>query len=715
MLCKFRAAVRIWSVVFPLAAPCAALAQGTSSSPPAANSAVDNGQIQEITVTAQRRETSLQDTPIAVTAVTSATISEKGLLDIRDVEKLTPGLAIGGDSELGIIPIVIRGIGTTDPEGTTQDSPVAVYSDGVYISRPFGGIFSLPDADRIEVLRGPQGTLFGRNSSAGAIQVVTKQPDGVFEAASDVSYGSYGDYTVRGYVLVPTSDTTGFKFATAVTGLGGWAYNSAKDETYGGEDSRLIRGSFRYKEGDTDVIVQADHSWGESRSHFVNVVLEPNQPIDQDTTNSPSNETRNSSDVSIKLKQKMSFADLDVIGAYVQSEDLENYDADGSQLDLVSLDGIHQVGKQYSLETRLTSNTAGRLHWMGGTFLFAENDSFDGDVVVGSAVTGGAPLPISELDNNSTTRSASAFGELSYDLTDKLQITLGGRYTYDHKSFIGRNLLDADPIAVNDAQTWPAFTPRGIIQYRFTPSVMTYVSASKGFRSGTWSVTASSPIPAKPETVWNYEAGLKSDFFERRLEIDAAVFLEDYKNKQETILIAPGVTAVRNAASATIRGVELEYQARPVPRLSVSGNFSYLDATYGTYIGAPSDVPPGVSDVYSGNQLPYAPHVTALVDVAYSFALTDGSKLILDGSWQYRSRTFYSRENIDIESSNAFSDFDASLSWQRDEHLTVAGYVTNLTDERHPIQIEDFLNEGFGVPTQYNRPREAGIRLNFKF
>jgi iron complex outermembrane receptor protein len=530
-----------------------------------------------------------------------------------------------------------------------------------------------------------------------------------------VSYGTFGDYTVRGYALVPTSADTGFKLATAITGLGGWAYNSAKDETYGGEESRLIRGSFRYKEGDTDIIIQADHSWGASRSHFVNVVLEPHQPIDQDTTNSPSNESRNSSDVSITAKQKMSFADLDVIGAYVRSEDLENYDADGSQLDLVNLQAIHQVGRQYSLETRLTSNTTGRLHWMGGTFLFAEDDSFDGDVVVGSAVTGGAPLPISELDNNSKTRSASVFGEAGYDVTDALQVTVGGRYTYDHKAFIGRNLLNADPIAVDNAQSWPAFTPRAIIQYRLTPAVMAYVSASKGFRSGTWSVTASSPIPARPETVWNYEAGLKADFFERRLEVDVAGFLEDYKNKQETILIAPGVTAVRNAASATIHGVELEYRARPTPRLSISGNFSYLDATYGTYIGAPSDVPPGVSDIYSGNQLPYAPHVAALVDAAYNFPLNDGSKLIIDGSWHYRSRTFYSRENIDIESSAAFSDFDLSLSWQRDEHLTATAYVTNLSDERHPIQIEDFLNEGFGVPTQYNRPREVGLRLNFRY
>ena len=712
-MCNLSTSTRIWAVISSLTAPLLAQAQTTAALAPA--SATEAGQIQEIVVTAQRRETGLQNTPIAVTAVTAATISEQGLLDIRDVERLTPGLAIGGDSELGIIPIVIRGIGTTDPEGTTQDSPVAVYSDGVYISRPFGGIFSLPDADRIEVLRGPQGTLFGRNSSGGAIQVITKQPDGVLEGASDVSYGSFNDYAVRGYVLVPTSAETGFKFATAITGLGGWAYNSTKDETYGGEESRLARGSFRYKHDDTDIIVQADHSWSSSRSHFVNVVLEPNQPIDQDTTNSPSNERRNSTDVSIIAKQKFSFADLDMIGAYVRSEDLENYDADGSQIDLVNLDGIHQIGKQYSLETRLTSNGTEALHWMGGTFLFAEDDTFNGNVVVGSAVTGGAPLPISKLDHNSKTRSASVFGEAGYDVTDKLQVTLGGRYTYDHKSFIGRNLLDANPIAVDDSQSWPAFTPRAILQYKFTPSVMGYASASKGFRSGTWSVTASSPIPAKPETVWNYEAGLKTSLFEHRVQVDIAAFVEDYKDKQETILIAPGVTAVRNAASAKIKGVELEYRAKPTAHLLLSGNLSYLDATYGTYIGAPSDVPPGVSDIYSGNQLPYAPHVTALADVAYTFPLTDGSQLILDGSWHYRSRTFYSRENIDIESSDSFNDFDLSLSWQRDEHLTTTAYVTNLSDERHPIQIEDFLNEGFGVPTQYNRPREVGIRLNFKY
>jgi iron complex outermembrane receptor protein len=444
-------------------------------------------------------------------------------------------------------------------------------------------------------------------------------------------------------------------------------------------------------------------------------VLEPDQPIDQDTTNAPNHESRNGTDVSITLKQKLGFADLDVIAAYARDADREYYDADGSQIDLVNLRDIHQIGQQYSIETRLTSNKSDRFHWVIGAFGFAENDTFTGDVVLGSAITGGPQVPASELDHRSQTRSAAIFGEANYDVTDKLELTVGGRYTYDHKEFLGRNLLLPNPIVVNDSRNWPAFTPRGIIKYRFTPSIMAYVSASKGFRSGTWSVTASSPIPAQPETVWNYEAGLKTTFLDHRAEINIAAFKEDYKNKQEEILIAPGVTAVRNAASATIKGIELEYQLKPVPRVTISGNVAYLDARYGTYIGDPSDVPAGISYIYSGNRLPYAPHMTALVDAAYKLPVGEDHNLTFDATWQYRSRTYYSRENISIESAKAFSDFDFTLSWQQNPRLIISAFVTNATNERHPIQIEDFLNEGFGVPTQYNMPRMVGLRANFKY
>jgi iron complex outermembrane receptor protein len=669
----------------------------------------------EIIVTAERRATSIQSTPLSVTAVSGATIARKGLVDILDVAALTPSLDIGGDSELGIVPIVIRGIGTTDPEGTTQDSPVAVYADGVYLSRPFADVFALPDVDRVEVLRGPQGTLFGRNSSAGAIQVITKQPNGVFDAAGDVSYGSYNATTARGYVLIPVDDHWGVKLAAVATSRDGWAFSPSKDTTYGGESSDVIRGSIRYKTDDRDIILQADHSYAFSRSQFVNPVLEPTQPINVNTTNSPGGESRDSTDVSLSFKQRFAFADLDVIGAYVQDADKENLDADSTQIDLVSLRNIDQSGQQYSLEARLTSNNSTTFHWMTGVFLFGEDDLLTGDVVLGSAITGGAERPASELDNNSHTRSASFFTEGSYDITSKLEITLGGRVTDDQKTFVGRNLLFADPVLVDDTRNWAAFTPRAIVKYSFSHDLMAYLSASRGFRSGTWSVTASSPIPAKPEYVWNYEAGLKSTFLDGRARVDLSAFHEVYSNKQEEILIAPGVTAVRNAASATIDGVEAEYQFKVVPRLILSGSFSYLDARYGTYVGSPSDVSAGVSDVYTGHELPFAPKISSTVDLAYDISLPSGQHLILDGAWEYKSRDYFSRQNIDIESSDPFSDFNFNVSWVYDRHLTTTLYAKNAFDERHPVQVLDFLNEGFGAPAQYNLPAQFGIRVQYHY
>lgn len=671
--------------------------------------------LQEIMVTAGRVESKLQDTPIAISAFTDADITRFGFVSSTDLAAHTPSLTIGGDGQLGTTPIVLRGVGVVDPNGNTQDNPVAIYVDGVYLSRPYSNIFLLPDIARVEVLRGPQGTLFGRNSSAGAVQFVTRQPGDAYEASGVASYGNFNTYNMRGYVLAPLGNGWGVKFAAGAASTDGWAYNETQRERFAGGSSNIVRASLRFNDTETDFVLQADHSTSFDRSHFVNVALFPTQPTNVNTDNSPQGEQRYNSTVSATYERNVGFGKATLVASYVTSESDSDFDSDSSALDLVYLRDFVLTGKEYSLEARLASNPSTTWNWITGVYLFGENDRETGDVDLGSAITGGASAVLNRIDNDSKTRSGAVFAETTYSVTSRFDLTAGVRYTHDNKSIIGRNLELPQPVKLDTSQGWSNVSPRLIGKYAFTDYTMGYASISEGFRSGTWSLTTDNAIPAKPEYVWNYEMGVKSKFLDGRAKLNLAAFHEHIEGKQEQVVVAVGVTSERNATTANIDGLEAEFEFVPVDSFHVIANASFLHTKYGTFIGSPTDVGPGESYIYTGNRLPFAPKVKTSLIPAYTVPLTGHGDITLQAEWIHDSSVYFTRINDPREGNAGYNDYNVRLIWQATPQLSMSLYGENLSDERHTIQIQPFLNQGLGLPTQYNDPRRYGAQASFRF
>lgn len=682
---------------------------------PSATTAQSREGLDEIVVTAGRVESKLQDTPIAISAFTDEDVERLGIVDTRDIAARTPNLSIGGDGQLGTTPIVLRGVGIVDPNGPTQDNPVAVYVDDVYLSRPFSNIFLLPDISRIEVLRGPQGTLFGRNASGGAVQFVTLQPGSELEASASVAYGRFESLGMRGYLLAPLASGWGVKLAGGITATDGWASNVQDGERFATDEASVVRGSVRYADDGTTLTLQADHNSGTIRSHFVNVALFPTQPIDVNTTNVPHSEDRSATSLSAQWEHNLGSVDATVIGAYVKSRSESDFDSDSSALDLVNLTDFILTGESYSLEGRLAATPSDNWKWIAGVYLFRETNGAEGDIVLGSVVTGGAPVVFNRLDNDVTTRSAAAFAAITYSFTDKFDLTTGLRYTYDRKDLVGRNLILPQPVKVDVRDSWTDVSPRLIAQYALTDDVMTYISASKGFRSGTWSVTTDDAVPAEPEYVWNYELGLKSTFLAGRARLNLAAFQQEYKDKQEQVVVRVGVTSARNAATATIRGVEAELDLLPVESLRVTATASVLDTEYGTFVGSPQDVEPGRSFDYSGNRLPFAPEFQSSLLPAYTWSVPNDGSLTVQAEWIHKSREFFNRQNDPRQGNAGYDDYNLRVIWDVSEHLSISAYGENLDDERHVVQTQPFLNQGLGLPTQYNNPRRYGAQFSYRY
>lgn len=547
------------------------------------------------------------------------------------------------------------------------------------------------------------------------MQFITLQPEDELAASATVSYGRFQSLAMRGYVLVPLAEGWGAKLAAGATATDGWARNVQTGERFATDEASVVRGSIRYAAEDTTFTLQADHNTGKIRSHFVNVALFPDQPIDVNTTNVPHSEDRTSTSVSAKWEQDVGFADATVVGAYVSSRSESDFDSDSSALDLVNLRDFILTGESYSLEARLAAEPSVKWKWIGGVYLFRESNGADGDIILGSAVTGGAPVVFNRLANDVTTRSAAAFAAVTYSFTEKFNLTAGLRYTYDQKDLVGRNLVLPQPLKVDVSEAWTDISPRIIGQYAFSDDVMAYVSVSKGFRSGTWSVTTDDPVPAEPEYVWNYELGLKSTFFDGRARLNLAAFQQEYKDKQEQVVVRVGVTSARNAATATIKGIEAELELLPLDSFRITATASLLDTEYGVFVGSPQDVEPGKSFDYSGNRLPFAPEFQASLLPAYTLTLPNGGSLTMQGEWIHKSSEFFNRQNDPRQGNAGYDDYNLRLIWEMSTHLSVSAFGENLSDERHVVQTQPFLNQGLGLPTQFNNPRRYGVQFSYRY
>ncbi|WP_313801500.1 TonB-dependent receptor [Sphingobium sp.] len=741
-----------------LASPAISFAQTAASRVPALSDGSD------IVVTARRREERLQDVPIAVSAVDTAALDSRGLDNVTQVSQIAPNIQFtpgqGGNSG-GIAPF-IRGVGENDFI-ITSDPAVGVYIDGVYVARTFGATTELLGIDRIEVLRGPQGTLFGKNTVGGAINIVSAVPGREQKVAADLRYGSFDTVRGRVYAETPLSDAWSLGIAARGEFGEGWQKIPSGDNL-GNRNVVAGKIALHYDGDGLDAVLQVDglrrrqHSAPHSMIAFTptffsilqSTFLAPccTVPGDIDRTDSTSSLNRDRTDAinaSLTLSKDLGSATIKAITAYRHVDALFGRDGDASATVNYAGDIHDEKARQISQELQLSLDLGGHGTLLLGAFAYREKTRDNTSLIVADGlypalvaagldpfpIAPGFAIPAASLDfnidfrNRQRTDNLALFANGNYGLTGRLSLELGARYTWEKKRFFqsamriysGEPLLAGTP-GYHLEKSWDAFTPRASLSYRFRPNLMGYASYSRGFRSGGFNgrPTSVEEIGSyDPEHLTAYEAGIKAGFG-RIATINLAVFRNEYRDQQilvSTVSPATGLIIVRNenAGRSRIQGVELEGNFRVAPRFTLMGALGLLDARYLDYVsvinGAPTDV--------SNRKLKQAPDITANASAVYQMPLSDTVEGVFRVDVAYKSEVYVDAENTPLlrQPDHAMLNASAELRFG-DSGLSVRAGVDNITDRRIVTAGYD-ASTSFGfTEAYYSPPRRYSITLAWR-
>lgn len=647
--------------------------------------------LEEITVTARKREENLQDTPVAVTALTADTLEARGFTDISQINGSVPNLQFSSTASVSgstsAASIFIRGVGQTDFTLTTEPG-VGVFLDGVYIARSVGSVLNILDVERIEVLRGPQGTLFGKNTIGGAINVTSKRPAEDFQGKVEVTAGRYDRLDAKATVDIPINEKLLTKFSLASLNKDGYVDRLLVGDELGGKSEIVGRAAVLYLPRDDlslNLAVDASNIRSDSAaSKLMDVNLNPGAPflpllnaslapeqqytLENYGTNSlyTTNGTGpNVNDIDIwgvsgTIEWEPEAFTLKSITSYRDLDAHFGRDGDNTPLLLVHTEDFYDQ-QQFSQEFQLSGSALDdRLDWLMGAFYFAE----EGDNVNLVTFTGefGSLFGLSDpaftlqsggkIDNY----SAGGFAQVSYDLTDQFSVTVGLRYSDEEREFLPDQYIQEirsaglsnvipgfDPILPFEwvTDTTSRWDPKVGIEYQATPDILLYTTYSTGFKGGGF---AQRVFPGRadtptfgPEIVKVYEVGAKMVGFDNRVRLNMAVFHTNYEDMQVTVFdgIAPRTV---NGGNAEVDGFELELEAVPVDRLTVGLGVGYTNARF-------EDISPDATEVTINSDFPYTPEWTVNGFLAYNFDLNDLGLLTLRTDWSYRASQFLDAAN----------------------------------------------------------------------
>jgi iron complex outermembrane receptor protein len=696
--------------------------------------------LQEIVVTATKTgETQAQKTPIALSVYSTDQLNNSVANNVKDLVALTPSLNVSQTTASA--EIFIRGIGSNNVFNGS-DPDVTMQSDGVYIARAFSQFADFLDVSRVEVLRGPQGTLYGRNAVGGTINIISRAPTDDFESKAQVTLGNLSLLQTQGYVSGPlVKGVVDGSLSVNYITHSPWEDNLVAgqpglvDANHGG-----LRGQIRLRLNDkVEMTTRADWSKADesfdSSTHllapFARAPLATSIVGDYTRVALGSQQLNHeqiwgiSEDINAQLNDWLS---LKSITAFRDSWYKLHLDGDGTELP-INLGYQSDFSKQFSQELNLVAK---REHYDGvaGLYFFNEHET--------SLIYSKLPAPGPNLENltepDAHARSYAAFAQGTYHLFDTVGLTAGVRYTADRKQldqFYTRTVLSLGvplpgfPFIDTTVRHFHATTPKFGIDWQALPDVLVYATATRGFKSGGTNYAASNAaaLSFAPEYIWSYEAGAKTEWLEHRLRVNLTGFLYDYSNLQVQSLLGPGVTTIGNAATAKIKGAELETTVEPIPRLVLTANYSLLDARYTEFdnasvpgalkpylIGSPNLNPNGTYDA-SGNRLSAAPHDSASASAQYGWK-TSGGTPFLRAEYYWQSRVEYDPSNAPIMSQKAYSLVNAFAGYDGDSKWSVHFFVKNLTDTHYLI----FITANGQVPAgNAAAPRTFGVQLAKSF
>lgn len=727
-----------------LFAPLTAFAVSISSGASAQEQGHDSAAIVDhdvIIVTAQRRSESLQDVPISITALTAETMQAAGIQDTRDLPLLTPGLRI--DSIGTYVQPAIRGITTTLTSGPEPN--VATYLDGVYRPNTFGAVYDLPDVQQIEVLKGPQGTLFGRNATGGAILITTRKPD-LQEIKGNVTigYSSFETYSADGFISVPiVTDRMALSLAAYYDDVSqGWKRDLATGRKEGGMvETALIRGKLRFVpwEG-ADFTATGLYSWRNDASGYRNSmyqgnhdlagvpgVLVPDRPWEYSSDWNPEHRSRGA-DASLRGDIEVGPGTLTTTSAYSHTWANLLFDVDnvlsGSTFATTDTDY-----KSVTQELVYATDQLGPVRAVAGLFFFDSKSKTQPYFVRSN----GFQLWVTE-----TGRSYAGFGEVTYDFDDRLSLTGGLRYSYERRTGAVKIAFGQPPFVppaldLLGKESWESVTPRVSLLFKANADTNLYATYSQGFKSGLFNTPGLQTQPVDPEKVDAYEIGVKSEPV-AGLRVNFAGFHYNYRDMQVPTLELVGDVLnqrVLNAAAAKIWGAELNADWKVTPDFNLIAGLSFLDTKYSTFPNASVNVPvaqlpdfggaqctempvptSGICNIIidaGGNQMIRAPKWSGSISANYSREFEAG-KLTMSGTAYLSTEVFYEFANRVRQP--GYAKLNASASWRFNNDVEIGIWGRNLTNE---AVITSLLSTSTYDGVDYEQPREFGVTVKYQF
>ena len=732
--------------------------------------------LEEIVVTAQKREESLQDTPVAVTALTSDAIESRGIADISELQHYTPNLvfdttaAISGLSSGAVV--YIRGIGQPDYSLVT-DPGVGTYVDGVYMSRSAGGVLDVLDVERIEVLRGPQGTLFGRNTIGGAINITSRKPADEFRGKAELTAGNFDRLNVRASIDVPLSDRVRTAFALSEKNRDGFVKRVLIGDRLGDEDKLSFRGTLVIEPTDAldfqlsyDYTEIDEQSAGSTLAGFtpgagtIGYALATFGDIPTGLGDLSQYITDGSDDISYGTGETGTFLDIhgvSLVGeyhgpsfdlkytvAYRETEGTFFRDADNSPHAITETLNFVYKHEQISHELQLTGAALDdNLSYVAGLYYLEEEgtDYIDVPIFLPSPdLAVGFPAAVasfSDVDNS----SKAAYLQVTWDLTEVFSLTGGIRHTKDKKNYIYTAYLAGDidggplpffPGAVNEDGVFrPGLAPligngSGDSDISFSETIfkfgidahlsngaLLYYSFSQGFKSGGFVMRYVEAVPNirtfDPELVDTHEIGFKWQGMGDRVRLNAAAFLTDYQDVQVLFFDRLGGPVNDNAGSVEVKGVEIELTALITANLLVDLGYGFMDADY-TEINAI----PGLSlSIDETATLTNAPQNSFTLGVEYSVPV-GANELAARIDYSYTDDVFNDSQNSPFLFQDAYDTWNASVRYSLGAALDFVAFVHNLADERFIVSGDSNFGLGFHE-ANYNRPREYGVTVRYRF
>ncbi len=709
--------------------------------------------LEEIVVTAQRRQESLQDVPISVVALSADALEHRGVAGTIALPEVVPSVQYTSSGPSGIF--FIRGVGNTNA-GFGEEGANAFYVDGVFMPDLFQSVMEFNNIDRVEVLKGPQGTLFGRNSSGGLVHVITRDPTQETEARVKVGYANYDRVTTQAYVGGGLTDDLVADIAVTTADQGkGWGENVNTGSDVGRDWHYGVRSKAIWTPTDTarftlagdymKVSTDKGNLWhlpagavGWSRAYTAADFADPTtwQPgrtysgdgydVEHDF---PTNTRMRVWGASLTAEFDLDWATLTSITATRNLTNQSGVDVDNGPLPILGI-GLDGETESWQQEFRLSSSDTEPFSWQMGVFYLNSTVDLNPQTTSGTLIDASTGVPGSVLVDTveQKTESWAVFGEVGYALTPATRVTAGLRYTRDEVKLDGSQVLTSPfipgeiPIqGRNDSATDREPTWRLAIRHDLTDNVNIYASYNRGFKSGLHGMNAAPWRRVEPQTIDAFEIGIKSELLDNRLRLNAAAFRYEIDDYQVRAVVGAGQQTLLNAAEVEVDGLEVEFEAIVVDGLSLFGSATYLKSEFADFPNAPTLDPtslpfsligggaPGEIDA-KGNKTPLAPKFAGNIGASWRMPVGDMGELRVTGLYSYNDGYYFESDNRLKQPS--FGLFNASVAYHPTPNWGVELWGRNLTDKRHYVQQNGQLIGDYAVRAA---PRTYGVNLSYNF